>query len=134
MSVCEEQIFFEALDLDTPAQREAFAVSACGEDIALLTRIRRLLDAQANRDALFDTDTDTELNRFQCKWTQASLMHYSWSLLSTQHYNYKLSLSSVECSSYKNLWLSGKLFSFMKINLFTVGTKTKYSHHLVNLV
>jgi len=45
----EESLYQQAMELASPAEREAFLIEACGEDAALLAKVRELLacDAEA---------------------------------------------------------------------------------------
>ena len=45
----EEALYQQAMELTSPAEREAYLVKACGEDAALLSKVRDLLacDAEA---------------------------------------------------------------------------------------
>lgn len=47
-------IFLEALQLSTPSDQSEFLDRACGENLALRTRIENLLKVAAEPDSLFD--------------------------------------------------------------------------------
>jgi hypothetical protein len=44
----EEAIFYEALELKSPAERSAYLKGVCGDDLALLARVEALLKVQAS--------------------------------------------------------------------------------------
>jgi WD40 repeat protein/tRNA A-37 threonylcarbamoyl transferase component Bud32 len=47
----EKEIFFEALERDTPAERAAYLDGACGKDLALRHRVQLLLDHHFQQDS-----------------------------------------------------------------------------------
>jgi serine/threonine protein kinase len=49
----EESLFTAALEIPQPAEREAFLNRACADDPALLDRVKRLLDADAQSERVF---------------------------------------------------------------------------------
>jgi serine/threonine protein kinase len=49
----EESLFSEALEIPQPAEREAFLNRACADNPALLDRVKRLLDADAQSERVF---------------------------------------------------------------------------------
>jgi WD40 repeat protein/serine/threonine protein kinase len=57
----EREIFFEALDLDDPAERAAYVDGACAGDAALRQRIETLLRLHANAGDFLDTPAAQQL-------------------------------------------------------------------------
>ena len=53
----EESLYEQALQLTSPSEREAFLIQACGEDAALLGKVRELLacDAEAEDQQFLPT-------------------------------------------------------------------------------
>ena len=50
----EAEIFAAALEIESPADREAFLASACGDDAAIRGRIERLLGRQREAEGFFN--------------------------------------------------------------------------------
>jgi serine/threonine protein kinase len=61
----EKEIFFEALERGTPAERAAYLDGACGKDLALRHRVQRLLDHHFQQDSFMKdaaVDHDPRIN------------------------------------------------------------------------
>ena len=61
----EKEVFFEALDRGTAAERAAYLDGACGKDLALRHRVQRLLDHHFQQDSFMKdaaVDHDPRIN------------------------------------------------------------------------
>src|ERR1043166_6759003 len=54
----EESLFVAALDKESPAERKAFLLEACGEDAALRQRLERLLAADLHAAGILERGPD----------------------------------------------------------------------------